>query len=169
MAFHVIANPADAANPANDRLYAQQMEHAARVDEREEFKTVVVTVKGGAKVNVKYALDSHYVFAVFAENKPHQALDKPEWDALAKDALEKFAAMNGRTIKFGPRAEDGQHYNMMVELDRAVEWRASTLATFKKQREEREAAEARVAELKRLGIDPSVLAANNGPYQPIGR
>lgn len=168
MATHVITSPANPSNPASDRLYQMQMEHAARVDPTETFKTEQVKVKAGT-VNLKYAWDSPYAFAVFADNAHFQEKDRAEWDAIAKDALEKFAAVKSRQIKFGPRPEDNNRYNHMIECDLPIDFKPETIEHFRKLREAHEEHERKQKLLRDLGIDPAVAAAQAAsPYKSIG-
>ena len=109
----------------NDIVFRQRLEHAARVAPRDEFRSAVVHVELGPlhtryPITLKYALNSHYVFAVFAENPAFHDRDREEWSHVADNALEKFAAVRGLQIKLGPRPEDMQPRNRMVECDKPI-------------------------------------------------
>lgn len=126
-----------------DRLARQIIEHRRKKDERESFVTEEVTISIGpkntaAKVYLKWPksaqiveerddLDNviarkrvwtngRFVFAVYAENPDWHKAARDEWEAGARNAIEKFCAMKGASITFGPRQEDMNRYNIMVEV-----------------------------------------------------
>ena len=138
--------PQGGPNVDDDRLARQKRAHAARNDEREEFQEEAVTVSTGPKntaavvklrwprsaqiVEHKDDLDNvvrreriwtngRFVFAVYADNPDWHKAARDEWEAAARNAIEKFCAVKGASITFGPRNEDGNRYNMMAECREA--------------------------------------------------
>ncbi len=114
MAVHVITQM-DKGRPEDDRLYRQQLEHAARTDPRETFKNATVEVEDGptdaktgrrprSEITLRYAIDSRYLFAVFAENKAFETRGFEEWFSVASNAIQKFAAVHSLHVTFGPRS-----------------------------------------------------------------
>ena len=156
-------------DPMLDAVYRAQMAAKQRQDKSDEYKLVSVEIEAGTKnaqgrrprvkVNLKYALDGCFLFAVFRDNASFHDLDREEWEAAAKNALERYAAVNGLQIKSGPRPEDGNRYNFMIEATKPIEWRPETLEFFRKQRAEREEVEAALAEADRLR---RLLGVNQG-------
>jgi hypothetical protein len=140
-------------NGPDDFVRRMQAAHARRVDPSDVYKTVQVTVEHGPKnekgvrarspITLRYAMDAPYLFAVFGDNQTWADLDRDEWDAAAKNAIEKFCAVRNLQIKFGPRPEDGNRYNWMCETSRVIEYQESTVAAMQQERErkEREAAD----------------------------
>ena len=59
-------------------------------------------------------------FAGIADNKEWLSRPRAEWDAASGDALAKFVAAHDRRIVQGPRSEDTNPYNRMVEIDGAI-------------------------------------------------
>ncbi len=135
--------PQGGPDPEADQLARQKIMHARRVDEKEEFTSETVTISAGPKntsvdvvvkfprsariVEQKDDLDNvihrervwtngRFAFAVYSENPLWHKAARDEWEAGARNALEKFAAMRGATIMNGPKAEDTNRYNMMIEL-----------------------------------------------------
>ncbi len=132
----------------NDRLARQKIEHARKVDEREEFVKETVTISTGPKntaanVVVKYPRSAQIVehkddlgnverrervwtkgrfaFAVYSDNPDWHKAARDEWEAGAKNGLEKFAAMRGCEIIHGPRPEHTNRYNVMVEFREPIQ------------------------------------------------
>ena len=130
-----------------DRLARQMVEHARRVDEKEEFVKETVTISTGPKntavdVVVRYPrsaqvveerddLDNvvnrkriwtngRFIFAVYRDNEPWHKAARDEWEAAARNAIEKFAAVHSATITVGPRQEDTNRYNVMAECREAI-------------------------------------------------
>lgn len=139
--------PGGGPNPENDQLSRQQRAHAAKVDEREEFKTETVTVSTGPKntpmdvvlrwprsaqiIERKDGLGNverreriwtggKYVFAVFGDNPGWHKAARDEWEAGARSALEKFAAVKKVNIITGPKQEDTNRYNLMCETRETI-------------------------------------------------
>ncbi len=56
-----------------------------------------------------------YVFAVYSDNPDWHKAARDEWEAGARNAIEKFAATRNLTIITGPRQEDTNRYNVMAE------------------------------------------------------
>ncbi len=137
-----------------DRLERDRLEHARRVDEKEEFVKETIIVSTGAKgpggksmtfdVVVKYPRSARivehkddlgnverrervwsngrFIFAVYSDNPEAQSLDRAVWEAYARDAIEKFAAVhNNANIISGPRQEDTNRYNIMAETREAIQ------------------------------------------------
>lgn len=127
----------------NDLLARQQIAHSRKVDEREEFQTEAVTISTGPKntasvVNLRWPrsariiehkddLDNvvkrervwtggRFVFAVYGDNPDWHKAARDEWEAAARNAIEKFAAIRNASIIFGPRQEDTNRYNVMCEV-----------------------------------------------------
>jgi hypothetical protein len=136
--------PKGGPDPENDQLSRQQRAHAAKKDEREKFTSETVSIAVGPKAtkmdvvlcwpssariveeadpedelgNVRRSriwTGGKYIFAVYANNLPWHAADRAEWEAGARNAIEKFAAIRGLTITSGPRQEDTNRYNIMAE------------------------------------------------------
>ena len=132
---------------ADDKLAREGRAIRARQDEREEFVKVDVTISTGPKndqnkVVLKYPrsariiehrddlgnvvkrerewTNGRFLFAVYADNAPWHKAARDEWEAGARNAIEKFSAMHGLTIMFGPRQEDTNRYNIMAELREAI-------------------------------------------------
>jgi hypothetical protein len=157
MAIKVITS-IDDADPENDYVYRTQRaaaEQEKKVRQTETFRKELVTVEYGAPdlktrkrpsstVVLKVPYDSQFAFAVYAENPEFHVRDRLEWEACAKDALEKFAAMAGVAIKLGPRPEDMNRYNFMVEMARPLEWLPETLERMRERRREWEEYQARI-------------------------
>ncbi len=135
--------PKGGPDPNNDQLSRQQRAHAARQDEREEFQSETVTISAGPKNAamdvvlrwprsariVEYRDDlgnierreriwtgGKFIFAVFSDNPEWHKADRAEWEAGARNAIEKFAAMRNLTITTGPRQEDTNRFNQMAEV-----------------------------------------------------
>ncbi len=137
-----------------DRLERQQVEHARKVDEREEFVKETMTVSTGAKgpggksvtidIVVRYPrsarieeerddlgnvvnrkrvwTNGRFIFAVYNDNPDAHSLDREIWEAYARNAIEKFAAIhNNANIISGPRQEDTNRYNIMAETREAIQ------------------------------------------------
>ena len=130
MAVHVITQMDSARNPEDDIVNRQRREHAARQDPKEEFKTETVMVEYGPKkaggrdksaVVLRYAWDSCYIFAVYADNPAWADRDRDEWEGSAKNAIEKFLAMRNLRIKMTPKPEDTNRYNVMCETATPIE------------------------------------------------
>jgi hypothetical protein len=148
MAVHVITQIDQNRDPMTDRLYRQQLEHARRQDPKEVFETVEVSVDDGkpdkdghrpqSAVQLRYALDSNYIFAVYGENEYWHSRSTDEWKSAAKDGLVKFAAIRNRRVVLGPRDEDSNRYNVMLELDQPVKMNPETVARIKAFEEEAE-------------------------------
>lgn len=136
--------PKGGPDPENDQLSRQQRAHWARKDEREQFQSETVTITVGPKAvkmdvvlrwpssariveeadpeddlgNVKRTrvwTGGKYIFAVYADNPVWHQADRAEWEAGARSAIEKFAAIRGVSITNGPRQEDTNRYNIMAE------------------------------------------------------
>ncbi len=126
----------------NDYLAKQVIAHHRRQDEREEFITEVVMISFGpdkkaVEVKLRWPrsariietrddLDNvihrerewtggRFIFAVYADNPGWHSQARDEWEAGARNAIEKFAAMRNLAIVAGPRQEDTNRYNMMAE------------------------------------------------------
>lgn len=162
MAVTVVSDPS-AAKTGDDFVSRMQVFHASRQDEKDEFKNVEVAVEDGppdgksgkrpmSAISLRYALDQPYIFAVYAENPAFQARGFEEWRAVAADAIQKHAALNGLAIKMGPRSEDGMRYNIMAELDKPVEVSERALRIFAEQAAEREKAARRRQMFEELGM-----------------
>lgn len=135
--------PRGGPNPEDDRLARQRRAHAAKIDEREEFLTEEITISIGPKneahtVVLRYPrsafvkehrddLDNvvkrervwtngRFVFAVYADNPSWHKAARDEWEAGARQAIEKFTAIRGNTIIAGPRQEDTNRFNIMAEV-----------------------------------------------------
>ena len=151
MAFKIVTGVPTGKSPLDDVVYRQQAAARARQDKSDDYKTTEIEIEAGpkdgqgrrrrTKVKLKYALDGYFVFAVYGENKDFHSLDREEWDAVAKNAIEKFAATGGHQIKLGPRAEDHNRYNFMAEFTRPVEMKPETVELFRRQRAESDAEE----------------------------
>lgn len=166
MAIHATAGLPMGKDPMADPVFRGQIAAKNRVDPTGTYFEEVVTVSSGPrdarkpeKIKLKVAFDEPFVFAVYKENPTFHDRDELEWDAAARNALEKFVAAGGHQLKNGPLHEHGARYNYFIELLRPVKWQPDTLARLKDQREAREAAQAdldRANELRRL------LGANEG-------
>ena len=126
-----------------DRLERDRIMHRRKKDEREDFVTEEVTIQVGPKaapavlklrwpksaeiIEEKDDLDNvvartrvwtngRYIFAVYADNPEWHKATREEWEGAAKNAIEKFCAIRGASIIFGPRQEDTNRYNIMVEV-----------------------------------------------------
>ena len=135
--------PKGGPDPENDQLSRQQRAHAARQDEREEFQSETVTISAGPKnepmdVALRWPRSARivehrddlgnverreriwtggkFIFAVFSDNPEWHKADRAEWEAGARNAIEKFAAMRNLTITAGPRQEDTNRFNQMAEV-----------------------------------------------------
>jgi len=64
--------------------------------------------------------NGRFIFAVFSDNPEAQTLDRDVWEAYARNAIEKFAAVHNANIIFGPRPEDTNRYNIMAECREAI-------------------------------------------------
>ena len=140
--------PQGGPNVEDDQLSRQIRAHRAKKDEREEFTKETVVISTGPKntaseVVVKYPrsaqiiehkddLDNvikrervwtngRFVFAVYTDNPNWHRAARDEWESAARNALEKFCALRGATIKMGPRAEDMNRYNIMVEVNNPIQ------------------------------------------------
>ncbi len=120
----------------DDAVYRQQVEHASRTDPKDTFKMVDIEIEYGPKLDgkrardkltLRYAYDSTYLFAVYGDNPAWGNRDRDEWDAGARNAIEKFCATNNLQIKFGPRPEDMNRYNLMAECGRVIEYAEHTV------------------------------------------
>ncbi len=146
----------------DDTIARQRREHAMRVDPKERFKNEKVVVEDGpadskgnrqrSEIVLRYAVDSPYVFAVYSENKAFHSRGDSEWQASARVALQKFAAMRDLQIKFGPRPEDGTPFNHMAELDKPIEVSDEAKAVFAQQAKERAQKVERDEMLRKLGM-----------------
>lgn len=152
--------PADR-DPMSDVVNRQQAAARERQDPGDSYEFTSVKVEAGAKdsktgkrlqieVKLKWAWDGRYVFAVYSDNPIFMDEERDVWDGAARNALEKFCAIKGVRIKLGPRPEDGNRYNYMTETEKVIDYKPETLATFKEQREAREAYEIEVAEAARM-------------------
>jgi len=162
-------------DPMADKVFSNQVTSWFRTDKTEDYKHIEIEVEYGAregnkpkpraKVKLKYAMDGWYMFAVYGDNPHLQSMDRDEWNALAAHALEKFAGERGMRVKLGPRPEDHNRYNWMVEFDKAVEMKEETVQLMAEQAAAR-AEEQRVREeRRRLGID---TGPDYGHYRPAG-
>lgn len=136
--------PQGGPDPENDQLSRQQRAHAAKKDEREQFRKEVVSItigpkKDAIKVHLKWPQSAQivevpdgnddlgnvrrervwtggrYIFAVYNENPEWHSVPRDEWEAGARNAIEKFAAIKGVTVILGPKQEDTNRYNIMAE------------------------------------------------------
>jgi hypothetical protein len=134
--------PKGGPNIEEDMLARQKRAHARRVDEREEFQREEVTISTGPKntavvVALRWPRSAYiqetrddldnvvhrervwtggrFVFAVYSDNPDWHKAARDEWEAGARNALEKFCAMRNLSIVQGPRPEDTNRYNVMVE------------------------------------------------------
>ena len=149
-------------DPRLDRIARQQRLMKKREVPREQFKTVRVSVedgpvdaKGGrqrSNVTLRYAVDSFYLFAVFAENELFHTRTFDEWKAVATDALQRHCAIKGVGVKFGPRPEDTNRYNFMVEGDKPLEQSPETAARLAEQEKQRAKEAKRQAMLAEMGL-----------------
>lgn len=142
--------PKGGPDPENDQLSRQQRAHWSKKDEREKFQPEVVTITTGPKkvpinVNLKWPRSARvveipdadedglgnvrrervwtggrYIFAVYAENPEWHSAGRDEWEAGARNAIEKFAAIKGVTVILGPKQEDTNRYNIMAETREAI-------------------------------------------------
>jgi hypothetical protein len=152
MAFQVI-DRSDPRFPPNkeigaDYLARQQMMHARRIDEKEEFVKETMTISTGPKntqaevvvrfprsariIEHKDDLDNvikreriwtngRFIFAVYSDNESWHKAARDEWEAGARNAIEKFAAVHNVSITVGPRPEDSNRYNIMAECREAIQ------------------------------------------------
>lgn len=141
----------------NDVVFRQKRALAARQDPTDTFKTESVEVEFGPKdektgkrsrraVTLRYAYNSTYLFAVYADNPGWVDVDRDEWEAGARNAIEKFCAVQNLQIKFGPRPEDSNRYNLMVEVARVIEYSEEAVAAMQAERERRARQEAAIAQ-----------------------
>lgn len=134
--------PKGGPDPEDDQLARQKRMIRARKDERDVFKseTVQITVgpkKEKAEVVIKWPSSAQiiehlddlgnverreriwtggrFIFAVYSDNQAWHSVSRDEWEAAAGNALEKFAALKGVSIILGPKQEDLNRYNIMVE------------------------------------------------------
>jgi len=130
-----------------DYLERQKVMHMRRVDEKEEFVKEKVTISTGpkntaAEVVLRYPRSARiiehkddldnivsrervwtngkFIFAVYADNPDWHKAARDEWEAGARNAIEKFAAIRGALIERGPRQEDTNRYNVMAECREAI-------------------------------------------------
>lgn len=108
-------------NNEDDVVFRQRAAARAKVDPKEAFKTEKVNIHFGptkvkSEINLRWASGSRFIFAVFAENKGWQDQPGDVWKAASFDALQRFAAIHNYAITFGPRHEDTNNYNFMVEV-----------------------------------------------------
>jgi hypothetical protein len=140
--------PQGGPDPEADNLHRQRLSHAKKKDEREEFIKETVKIAVGPKatmseVILRYPRSVHYidtkdeddivikrdrvwtngryVFAVYSDNVPWHGVSRDEWEAGARNAVEKFCAIHNASIKFGPRQEDTNRYNIMAEVSEPIE------------------------------------------------
>ncbi len=176
MAVHVITQLNDPSNPDSDIVVRQQQDAARRRDPSDEYKTVEVEIESGPKdakngrrarvgLMLKFPLDGTHVFAVYGDNPAFHSIDRDEWEAAARNAIEKFAGVRGLSITSGPKPENHNRYNMMAEVNKPIEQRAETLAMFEEQRQQMEQRREAEALMKKMGITPA--PRNTGPYRPI--
>ncbi len=132
----------------DDQLARQRLLHARRVDEKEEFIKETVKISTGPKniavdvvlryprsaqiIEHKDDLDNvtkreriwtngRFIFAVYSDNEDWHKAARDEWEAGARNAIEKFAAVRGAAIISGPRPEDTNRYNIMAECREAIQ------------------------------------------------
>jgi hypothetical protein len=65
--------------------------------------------------------NGRFIFAVYNDNPAQHSMDRDVWEALARNAIEKFAAVHNANIIFGPRTEDTNRYNIMAECREAIQ------------------------------------------------
>lgn len=112
----------------NDVVYRNQVAVFRSIDEKTPFNFVNVTIDfglGGNRVKhpikLRYAQGSRFLFAVFRDQSEDiQEASRDEWSTAGSDALEKYCALHDLSIKFGPRGEDTNRYNMMVETNETI-------------------------------------------------
>lgn len=166
-------------DPMDDQIFRNQVQSWYRDDETEKYAHTEIEVEYGPKkdrgprdkmkIDLRYALDSRYMFVCYADNKPCQAMDRDEYAAVACNALEKYAGVNGLRIQLGPRPEDHNRYNFMVEFDKEIEIQPSTLVKRAEAEAEKVRERDRIAKLRELGLLPAVESLRaHGPYQPRG-
>src|SRR5580693_5722973 len=132
MAFSVVMGLPEGKNPEDDALFRQQRDSARRVDKKDDFEYETVGIGGGVldattkkktrhEVVIKFALDGWYAFATLNDNlEAFKDAEREIWMACANNALEKFAAMHGLSVKMGPRPEDHNRYNAMIEVNKPI-------------------------------------------------
>ncbi len=163
-------------DPMQDQIYRNQVASWNRHDDGEEYKTTEIEVEHGApdaktgkkgrvKVNLKFAMDGWYMFAVYGDNTHLHALDRDEWNSVAAHALEKYAGIHGLLVKLGPRPEDHNRYNFMVEFNKAIEMKKSTVELMAKRAAEDEERKQIQEARRRLGID---MPGGPSHYRPNG-
>ncbi len=153
MAFQMLDHsdprfPKGGPDPEADHLARQKLEHARKVDEREEFQNETVTISTGPKnvaadVVLRWPRSARiieetddlgnvvhrkrlwtggrFIFAVYADNPSWHKAARDEWEAGARNAIEKFAAVRNLSIVNGPRQEDTNRYNVMAETREPIE------------------------------------------------
>lgn len=146
MAVHVITQMDRGTD--DDVVTRQRREHQARVDATETFKNVTVKIEYGPKkangsrdradVVLRYALDSCYIFAVYADNPDWADRDRDEWESGAKNAIEKFLAMKNLQVKMTPKPEDTNRYNVMCEAHKPIEVSEATKQRYLADQAQRE-------------------------------
>jgi hypothetical protein len=178
VAYEFIAAMPEGKDPWEDQVFRNQWESWDRKDATDEYKYTEVEVEYGpkpvkagekrntAKVTLKFALDGRYMFAVYGDNKHLHNQERDEWDAMAKNALEKFAGVNGFHVDLGPMPEQHNRYNYFVEFTKPIEQRPETIQREADLEKRKADLKARDDELRRLGLLPD-RQQHEGGYRPI--
>ena len=84
-------------------------------------KTEIVKMGFGpdnAKTEIKLRWEpgSNFVFATYGDNRNWAEQASQIWRTAAAEALQRFCALKNLSITGGPRPEDSNPFNMMVEI-----------------------------------------------------
>lgn len=107
----------------NDEVTKQQAARKGVVDPTDSFEHETIEAEFGdkfRKLTLKFPVDGHFVFAVYADNPEWHKVSRDTWYAAAADALEKFCAMHGLTALYEPRQEITNRYNLQIETREIV-------------------------------------------------